>query len=360
MNAFSPNPVAMAALSAREADLGDAGERRRIDAFVMARDDASLFHRTEWSLAVERGCGQRAHYLIAEDQHGTLVGLLPLSEIRSPLFGSALVSAGFAVGGGVIAGSAAAAALLAESAWRLAGELGCPTLELRGGCVPAGFTAREHVYAGFARDLPGDEEAILKAIPRKQRAEVRRAQGLGLDCTIGRGDTERLAHRLVYAESVRNLGTPVFPRRLFSAMLDSFGDDADILTISEQGRPLASVLSFYYKGTVYPYWGGGTRQARNVRANELLYFELMRHAAARRCTRFDFGRSKLGTGAYAYKKNWGFEPQPLTYAVRTADGMPPREINPLDPKYRLQIALWRKLPLWLANRLGPPIARGLG
>ncbi|WP_332811769.1 FemAB family XrtA/PEP-CTERM system-associated protein [Sphingomonas sp.] len=357
---MSPNPLAMASLSARKADLGDAGERRRIDSFVMGRDDASLFHRTEWSLAVERGCGQRAHYLIAEDQHGALVGLLPLSEIRSPLFGSALVSAGFAVGGGVIAGSAAAAELLAASAWQLAAELGCPTLELRGGCVPAGFTAREHVYAGFARDLPGDEEAMLKAIPRKQRAEVRRAQGLGLDCTIGRGDTERLAHRLVYAESVRNLGTPVFPRRLFSAMLDAFGADADILTISEQGRPLASVLSFYFKGTAYPYWGGGTRQARNVRANELLYFELMRHAAARGCTRFDFGRSKLGTGAYAYKKNWGFEPQPLTYAVRTADGMPPREINPLDPKYRLQIALWRKLPLWLANRLGPPIARGLG
>jgi hypothetical protein len=91
-----------------------------------------------------------------------------------------------------------------------------------------------------------------------------------------------------------------------------------------------------------------------------MYFELMRHAVARGCTRFDFGRSKLGTGAYAFKKNWGFEPQPLTYAVRTADGSSPREINPLDPKYRLKIAAWRKLPLWLANRIGPHIARGLG
>ncbi|MDB5697355.1 MAG: hypothetical protein JWN69_159 [Alphaproteobacteria bacterium] len=366
MNALTPNPLSpdllgpIAALSARKADLANADERRRIDAFVTAHDDASLFHRPAWSLAVEHGCGQRAHYLVAEDREGRLAGLLPLSEIRSPLFGAALVSAGFAVGGGILAPSAAAAELLAESAWRLASEVGCPSLELRGGRVPAGFTPRDGVYAGFARDLPAEDEAILAAIPRKQRAEVRRAQGLGLDCTIGRSDTERLAHRLVYAESVRNLGTPVFPRRLFSAMLDAFGDDADILTISERGRPLASVLSFYFKGCVYPYWGGGTRQARAVRANELLYFELMRHAAARGCTRFDFGRSKLGTGAYAYKKNWGFEPQPLNYAVRTADGIPPREINPLDPKYRLQVALWRKLPLWLANRLGPPIARGLG
>jgi CelD/BcsL family acetyltransferase involved in cellulose biosynthesis len=143
-------------------------------------------------------------------------------------------------------------------------------------------------------------------------------------------------------------------------MLDSFGDDADILTITEQGRPLASVLSFYFKGTVYPYWGGGTRQARAVRANELLYFELMRHAAARGCTRFDFGRSKLGTGAYAYKKNWGFEPQPLTYSSWTVPGAPKRDADPTSARHAASIALWKQLPLPLANRLGPLIARGLG
>jgi lipid II:glycine glycyltransferase (peptidoglycan interpeptide bridge formation enzyme) len=116
------------------------------------------------------------------------------------------------------------------------------------------------------------------------------------------------------------------------------------------------VLSLYFRGTVYPYWGGGTAEARGARANELMYYELMRHAAARGCTRFDFGRSKLGTGAFAFKKNWGFEPQPLAYAVHGAA----RDTNPLSAKYRLQVALWKKLPLALANRLGPAIARGLG
>jgi FemAB-related protein (PEP-CTERM system-associated) len=177
---------------------------------------------------------------------------------------------------------------------------------------------------------------------------------------VGRGRVDREAHYRVYSESVRNLGTPVFPRALFDEMLQEFREDADILTIRKDGKPIASVLSFYFKNTVYPYWGGGGIDARTWRANELMYFELMRHAASRGCTRFDFGRSKLGTGAYAFKKNWGFEPQPLTYAVRTPDGSTPREINPLSPKYRLQIALWKKLPLWAANRLGPPIARGLG
>jgi FemAB-related protein (PEP-CTERM system-associated) len=354
MNAFAP----VAGIIVRSADLR--AERASIEAFIASAPEAELFHLPTWSLAVEKGCGQRSHYLIAEDRDGEIAGLLPLNEIRSPLFGSALVSTGFGVGGGIVARSSEAAEALGEAAWVLAGQLGCPTAELRGGLLPDGWQPKQGIYAGFARDLPSGDEAVLKAIPRKQRAEVRRALGFGLEVSIGSGSADREAHYRAYSESVRNLGTPVFPRSLLQAMLDEFGADADILTVRKDGKPLASVLSFYFKNTVYPYWGGGGNDARTWRANELMYFELMRHAAAQGCTRFDFGRSKLGTGAYAFKKNWGFEPQPLTYAVRTADGSSPREINPLSPKYRLQITLWKKLPLWLANRLGPPIARGLG
>ena len=143
-------------------------------------------------------------------------------------------------------------------------------------------------------------------------------------------------------------------------MLDHFGEDADILTVSRDGEPLSSVLSLYHKGVVMPYWGGGTRSARTWRANDMMYYALMLHARARGCASFDFGRSKFGTGAFAFKKNWGFEPQPLAYAIRTVDGQGGREINPMSPKYRLQVALWQKLPLALANRIGPWIARGLG
>lgn len=356
MNAHS----ALAALDARAADLGDPADRARILAFVSSHGGSTPFHRPEWCLAVERGCGQRGHVLIAEASDRRLGGILPLSEIRSPLFGSALVSSGFGVGGGILAHDEAAETVLAQAARRLAEQRKCSSVELRGGRVPAGYEARSGVYAGFARGLPSGDEAIMAAIPRKQRAEVRKALTMGLDVSIGRGRADRAAHFAVYSESVRNLGTPVFPKALFEAMLDGFDDDADIVTIREQGRPVASVLSFYFKGTVFPYWGGGTRRARSLRANELMYFELMRHAATRGCTRFDFGRSKLGTGAYAYKKNWGFEPEPLTYAVCSIRGGAGREINPLSPRYRLQVALWRRLPLWLANRAGPLIARGLG
>jgi FemAB-related protein (PEP-CTERM system-associated) len=251
---------------------------------------------------------------------------------------------------------------LAEAGWALAEQQGAPSLELRGGILPAdpAWHLDRETYAGFVRPIAADEEAILTAIPRKQRAEVRRSLGLDLQVRIGRDAIDREQHYRVYAESVRNLGTPVFPRSLFCAVLDAFGEDADILTILHQGRPVASVLSLYHYGTVMPYWGGGTREARGLRANDLMYFALMRHARGRGCGRFDFGRSKAGTGAFAFKKNWGFTPDPLPYAVRTANGSAPRSINPLDPKYRFKIAAWQRLPLFVANRIGPLIARGLG
>ena len=174
----------------------------------------------------------------------------------------------------------------------------------------------------------------MLAIPRKQRAELRKGLEQDLQIAIGTAEAERRAHFAVYSESVRNLGTPVFPRAL---------------------------LSLYHRGhTVMPYWGGGVRAARRLRANDRMYFELMRHARRRGCTHFDFGRSKTGSGAHEFKRNWGFEPAPLRYASWTAPGSAGRDADPTSASHALQIALWRKLPLGLANRIGPFIARGLG
>lgn len=343
----------------RAADLANAAEVRKIADFVRASEGATPFHLPAWLQAVAEGTGQQAHYLLAE-RGRDIEGVLPVTAIRSRLFGNALVSAGFAVGGGILAADAEVGQGLAGLALELAGKTGCPSIELRGGPVPEGWDKVEGAHAGFVRSLAANDEAELKAIPRKQRAEVRRAQGNALTVAVGRGEAERRAHYAVYATSVRNLGTPVFPRSLFDAVLDRFGEEADILTVSRDGIPLASVLTLYFAGAAMPYWGGGTTEARHWRANDMMYFALMSHARGRGCDRFDFGRSKSGSGAYAFKKNWGFDPEPLTYARRQLDGGAPRETNPSSPRYRLQTALWKRLPLWAANAVGPMIARGLG
>lgn len=336
----------------RVADLARAAECARIDAFVEAQAQATPFHRTGWLLAGAKGCGQKAHYLTAE-RDGAIIGVLPLSEIRSPLFGTAMVSTGFGVDGGVLGEGAEP---LAEAAWALAVERGIESVELRGGPVPDGWTADADSYLGFVRPIAVDDEAEMKAIPRKQRAELRKALAQELEVVTGRTPALLAEHYRIYAESVRNLGTPVFPARLFREAVARL--DADVLTVRHRGRAVASVLNLYHGGTVYPYWGGGTHVARELRANDLMYFALMRHARERGCHSFDFGRSKVGTGAAAFKKNWGFEGRPLVYASRSVHG--PRAINPLNPKYAMMIAVWKRLPVRVAMLAGPVIARGLG
>ena len=354
-------PLMSAPLGLRGVDLRDAGELARLDAFVRAHPEGTPFHLPAWGKAVAEGCGQRGHTLVAERADGSLAAMLPMTEVRSPLFGKALVSNGFAVDGGILAESDDAVRPLGEAAWALAMTLGCPTLEIRGGPVEGPEWIRDDsTYLGFVRPLAASDEAELTAIPRKQRAEVRKSLDIELDVSVGRHDTDLRAHYAVYAESVRNLGTPVFPASLFRSVLREFGDSADILTIRSAGKPVASVLSLYMNGTVYPYWGGGNQAARGLRANDRMYFALMAHARNRGCTRFDFGRSKAGTGPAAFKKNWGFQGVPLMYAKRAAAGETPREINPLNPRYRLQIEVWKKLPLWVANLIGPHISKGLG
>lgn len=353
-------PFRINAATVRSAELGEPDEAARIERFIAEHPLGTPFHRPAWLLAVAAGTDNTALTLV-EEVNGTIVACLPLIEAHSPLFGRVMASSGFGVEGGVLAHAGAGDRLIA-AAEELAQRRSCPTIELRGGLLPeerAGWRTRYDTHCGFVRSLAEDDETELLAIPRKQRAEVRKGLANELTVSVGTATADREAHYAVYAESVRNLGTPVFPRSLFDAVLDGFGEDADILTVRSGGVPVASVLSLYHGGAVMPYWGGGTWNARRLRANDLMYYELMLHARRRGCDRFDFGRSKAGSGAHDFKKNWGFEPQPLGYASWTASGAEPRDADPNSPRHAARIALWRKLPLAASNRIGPFIARGL-
>jgi len=362
MNAPFRIDTAVQAAKVRKADLADARDRAIIERFLKDHPQATPFHRPDWIAAVAGGTRNFATALLLF-RGADLAGYLPLNLIHSPIFGRLLASTGFAVGGGVLVAEGEDAGPLFAAAEELALRLSCPAIELRGGELPTlrpGWHIRTDSHCGFIRDLAADDEAQLTAIPRKQRAEVRKSLANPLEVRIGTSETDRAMHYAVYAESVRNLGTPVFPRPLFDAVLDRFHSQADILTVLHEGTPVASVLSLYANGAVMPYWGGGTRDARRLRANDRMYYELMLHARRRGMARFDFGRSKTGSGAYDFKRNWGFEPEPLSYAGWTAPGCERRDADPTSAKLQLQIRLWQKLPLGLANRLGPWIARGLG
>ncbi|NND69818.1 MAG: FemAB family PEP-CTERM system-associated protein [Halioglobus sp.] len=327
------------------------------DAYVQQAEGASFFHRAGWREVLERAFGHRAYFLYARED-GVVTGVLPLAQVRSMLFGNSLASLPFCVYGGIVADSEAVAGALREEACRLAEELGVGALELRNWRESgAGWPIKE-LYYTFRKAIDPDDEVNLKAIPNRQRAMVRKGIKEGLESEWDAG-VERLYR--VYSESVRNLGTPVFSRRYLEVLMDVFGDDCSVLMITHQGKDVAAVMNFYFRDEVLPYYGGSTSASRDIKGvNHFMYWELMRLSNEQGYRLFDFGRSKKGTGPFSFKKNFGFEPEPLPYEYYLVQSDAVPELNPLNPKYKLMVETWSKLPLPVANFIGPFIARSLG
>ncbi|MDK6078687.1 FemAB family XrtA/PEP-CTERM system-associated protein [Massilia varians] len=335
-------------------------EHARWDAFVRSCPDATFFHLAGWQKVIEESFGIKTWFYYVQ-QDGQIQGVLPLAEIKSRLFGHSLGAMPFCVYGGVAAIDDGARLLLDEAADKLARELGVGHLEYRGMTRAHPDDASWHtkeLYVTFRKEISADDEANMNAIPRKQRAMVRKGIKLGLKGVV-EDNVDRMFE--AYANSVLRLGTPVFPKKYFALLQQVFGDECEVRSIyTEDDRLVASVLSFYWRDEVVPYYGGGMDLAREVAGNDFMYWNLMQAAAARGCRIFDYGRSKLGTGAYDFKKNWGFTATPLPYEYKLygADKLP--DNNPLNPKYQLFIKMWKKLPLPVANFLGPYIVRNLG
>jgi FemAB-related protein (PEP-CTERM system-associated) len=345
----SPSQIAIRPLRDRDAD--------RWQQFVRECAEASLFHRIEWKNVLEGVFGHRPHYLLAE--RGTaIVGVLPLAEVRSLLFGHALVSLPFAVYGGAAVADEAAREALHGAAVKLGRELGVRHVELRNRLQCEPEWPRQDLYATFRRTLFADADANFAAIPGKRRNMIRKAEKGGL-----RAEVEAKFDRLypLYADNVHRHGTPPVSRRYFEEVARALGRDQEVLTVvNSRGRPLASAFLMYFRDEVTPYYVGDCLEGRQMAANDFMYWQIMRRAVERGCRVFDWSRSKKGTGSYEFKKLWGFEPTPLHYhyALLDRDGIP--QNNPLNPKYRALIAVWRRLPLPVVNAIGPYVVRALG
>lgn len=332
-------------------------DSQRWDAFVEQAAGATFFHRAGWKQVIEQAFGHKV-YLFYAEQDGQIQGILPLGHVKSLLFGNTLSSMPFCVYGGVVAEDDAVRQALEQAAIELAQQLGVDSLEFRNQSqLHDDWPAKRDLYVTFKKEIDPDSEQNLKNIPRKQRAMVRKAIKAGLESSWDSG-IERFYD--AYSQSVHALGTPVFSKRYFQILKDVFVDDCRILTITKEGRLIASVMNFYFRDQVLPYYGGGTAEARAVKGNDFMYWEVMRHSCEQGIRVFDYGRSKVGTGSYSFKKNWGFEPQPLhhEYVLIKADEVP--DINPLNPKYRLFINTWKKLPLSMTRLIGPLIVKNLG
>ncbi|WP_298158820.1 FemAB family XrtA/PEP-CTERM system-associated protein [Ferrovum sp.] len=326
------------------------------DAFVSACPQATFFHRSGWKKIIEETFGHRTHFLLAENAQG-IQGVLPLAEIRHFYFGHSLSSLPFCVYGGIAALSPEATRQLDQAAQDLAGTLKVDHLEYRQRDSLHPDWPRKELYVTFRREIDPDPEQNMKNIPRKQRAMVRSGIKNGLVSEID--DTVERFYQ-VFADNMLRHGTPTFPRRYFALLKSTFGEDCEVLSVLKDQQVVSSVLTFYFRDEVLPYYAGDTLAARNLAANDFKYWELLRRSCEGGYRIFDYGRSKLGTGSYHFKKNWGFEPVPLHYEYRLYEATEVPDQNPLNPKYRLFIQAWRRLPMPVANWLGPQLVKYLG
>jgi len=329
------------------------------DNYVNQHSDGTFYHLSGWQDVIDSTYSHPCYFCyVIENQ--SIVAVLPLVHVRSALFGNTLVSTPFCIQGGILSDNKEAHSLLLSAAKTLAKKLGVQYIEFRadvGESPDPDLVNQTDVNVVFGCELSAEPAEILANIKKKQRAVIR--QSLKNDLTMQIEDNVDNLYQ-IYSYSVRNLGTPVFSKRLFECLLRVFPSQCDVLTIYHDQQAISSVMSFYYRGKVLPHFGGGLHAARTLKSNDYMYYQLMCHSAAKGCTYFDFGRSKIGSGAYNYKKHWGMTALPANnhYYLNLASDIPNVNVN--NPKYALAIKLWKKLPLSLSQMLGPTLSKYLG
>jgi len=327
------------------------------DRYVNAHADAAGYHVYSWRRVFERAFGHRTEYLMAS-RGRIVVGVLPLVEFRSWLFGRFLVSLPFVNYGGVLAEDAEAALALFERAAALAKERGLAHVELRH-CAqrfPDAPCKRHKVAMRLA--LSSDQDGMWNGLDRKVRNQVRKAEKSGLSCVTGGGELLDQFYA-VFATNMRDLGTPVYAKRFFAEVLAAFPDRTTVFAVRRADETIAAGIGLRYRDTFEMPWASSLKAYRALCANNLLYWHAISHALRSACRTFDFGRSTPDEGTFHFKKQWGAEASPLCweYALNGREAIPDQ--SPKNPKFALAIEVWKKLPLAVAGVLGPPIVRSI-
>lgn len=331
-------------------------ERAEWDAYVDAHPQATVFHLFAWRAVLAEGLGYAPEYLMAR-LGGQVRGVLPLMCVRSRLYGTTLVSLPFCAYGGPLADDAQALQALDERAQALAHERNAKYVEYRFLGESPLQAPTQDLYQTFTKAVPGNIEE-LAAVPQKRRSLLRKAQALGLRAEVGR-DVDAFFE--LYADNAHAHGTPALPRRFFHVLMEQLGDTADILLVRDaQGRALSGMLNYHFRDRLLAYFAGENDGARSTYANDFKCWQLQVHARRSGRTVLDYGRSKAGTGSMDFKKLWGFDATPLSYAFRLVGVPEIPQNNPMNPKYQLAIRTWRKLPRAVVDIIGPRVIHGLG
>jgi FemAB-related protein (PEP-CTERM system-associated) len=323
------------------------------DSFVAAHPRAQIYHEARWALLPTRLFGYRSYFLSTRDAQGALSGVLPLVHQRGGL-GGFLVSLPYFNYCGTLAGDESARAALTQRAFRLGDELRVKYVQLREEQAPAGAAIASTDKVAMRMELPGSAEELGRRLGSKLRSQARRADREGANTRIG--GRELLGDFFsVFCSVMRDLGTPVYPRRFFDAVFEAAGDRASLVIVDLAGVPSGAGFLLSYRDGVEIPWAGTITAAKPKSVNMKLYWDVLMHCIARGHRRFDFGRSSNDSGTFKFKQQWGAAPTQLywqEHGVAAPRGGRGRVAE-------LATRAWQRLPLKCANLLGPVISPGL-
>ena len=320
------------------------------DAFVCESEGGTFAHLAGWRTVLEQVMRHPTTYLAARAGDGRLAGILPLAEFRSRLFGSRLISVPYLNDGGPLGEPGAVQALVAAARDLSSRRSAALELRCRAAMEGSGGEARK---VTVLMDLPSESDALWKQLPSKLRSQVRRPQKAGMTMRFGRGELH--AFYDVWSRNMRDLGTPVLPRRFFEAAAQSFPDEFLIGCVYRDDVPVAAGAGFLFRGEFEITWASSLREHNRDAPNMLLYWSFMEQVIERGATVFNFGRCTPGEGTHRFKLQWGGESVPLHWITSQAesDDSGPGRIAQLGS------AAWQRLPVSVANAIGPAVARQL-
>ena len=324
--------------------------------YAEAAPNASLYHLHGWKDVIERTFGHPTFYLAGVADGHRVVGVLPLVQLKSRIFGNLLVSLPYFNYGGICAESDEVRDGLFREAIGLARQEGARSVELRDEDQwGQGLPTRAHKVS-MRLELPSSAEELWKALGAKLRNQVQKPRKEGLTTVLGRED-ELNSFYQVFSTNMRDLGTPVYPKAFFAYILERFPAQTWINTVYLGNTPVASGFLAGFRDRLEIPWASSLRAFNGFGPNMLLYWSCLEFAIGKRYRVFDFGRSTPGEGTFRFKEQWGARPHPLFWHYWVPSGHEIPDVNPRNPKYRAAIAVWRRLPLWLTRQLGPRIVK---
>lgn len=347
MNTISPSAIEIVPY--------DENLRADWDDYVYRHPTSSIFHLTAWKRVIERTFRFESRYLVVQREN-QICGVLPLFLVTNVLQGRTLISSPFAVYGGICADDDETASSLRAAACRIAEQEGVQHLELREQWPTSApqFQTKE-LYVTFDLELPQSADELQRRFPRDTRYMIRKAGKNGLRAIWDNRELDTFYE--IYSHSFHNLGTPVFPKKLFRTVLEEFGEQCELTTVWHARKALAAVLSFRFRDWILPYFGGSLMEGRTLAANNFMYWEVMKRALESGVRHFDFGRSKLGSGSHAFKTQWNMRERPLPYQFFLVKRKSMPNFSPANPKFKLPISLWRAMPFAVTKVLGPVVVR---